>query len=126
MSSQGGGEEGRFVGGRSVGPIPLLLSSSLSVFLFVACRGHASTEDCSAMTEHYLDLAVKDTPGAAAMSSAQAAAVRDVERGVKRAEPSYRIVQDHCDWLTRSQVSCALDAPTTRAWEACVHPADAR
>ena len=40
------------------------------------------------MTDHYLDLAVKETPNAAAMSSAQAAAVRDVERGLKRAEPS--------------------------------------
>jgi hypothetical protein len=78
------------------------------------------------MTEHYLDLAVKETPGAATMSSAQAAAVRDVEKGLKRAEPSYRVVQDHCDTVTRGEVSCALDAPTTRAWEGCVHPADAR
>jgi hypothetical protein len=60
------------------------------------------------------------------MSSAEAAAVRDVERGLKRAEPSYRAVQDHCDAVTRAEVSCALDAPTTRAWEACVHGPDAR
>jgi hypothetical protein len=78
------------------------------------------------MTDHYLDLAVKETPGAAAMSSAQSSAVREVEKGLKRADPSYRAVQDHCDAVTRSEVSCALDAPTTRAWEACVHPADAR
>lgn len=78
------------------------------------------------MTEHYLDLAVKESPGAAAMSSAQAAAVRDVERGLKRAEPSYRAVQDHCEAVTRTEVSCALDAKTTRAWEGCVQRADAR
>jgi hypothetical protein len=78
------------------------------------------------MTEHYLDLAVKETPRAAAMSPAQVAAVRDVERGVKRAEPSYRAVQDHCETVTRAEVSCALEAQTTRQWEGCVHPADAR
>ena len=55
-----------------------------------ACRGHATPEDCRAMTEHYLDLAVKETPAAAAMSPAQTAAVRDVERGLKRAVPVYR------------------------------------
>ncbi len=96
------------------------------LLLLLACRGHASAEDCSAMTEHYLDLAVKEAPGAAAMSPAQAAAVRDVEKGLKRAEPSYRTVQDHCEAVTRAEVSCALDAPTTRAWEACVQPPDAR
>jgi hypothetical protein len=86
------------------------------------CSRHASPDDCAAMTAHYLDLAVKESPGAAAMSSAQAAAVRDVEQGLKRAEPSYRAVQDHCEAISRSELSCALDAPTTRAWEACVEP----
>jgi hypothetical protein len=73
------------------------------------------------MTEHYLDLAVKESPGAASMSPAQRAAVRDVEKGLKRAEPSFRVVQDHCDAVTRAEVSCAVDATTTRAWEGCVH-----
>jgi hypothetical protein len=105
--------------------------SSLGVLLAafagpVACHGHASSEDCQAMTEHYLDLAVKETPRAGAMSPAQAAAVRDVERGLKRAVPGYRLVQDHCEALTKAEASCALDADSTRAWEACVHPPDAR
>jgi hypothetical protein len=106
-------------------PVALLLSVACS--LLVACRGHASPEDCTAMTEHYLDLAVKEAPKAGTiLSPPEAAAVRDVEKGLKRAEPSYRVVQDHCDGVTRAEVSCALDAPSTRAWEACVHPADAR
>jgi hypothetical protein len=86
----------------------------------VACRGHATTGDCAAMTEHYLDLAVREAPGAAAMSSAQAAAVRDVERGLKRAEPSFREVQDDCSKVTRAEVSCAVDSTTTKAWEGCL------
>ena len=104
------------------GALPLVAQ----LFALAACHGHASAEDCAAMTDHYLDLAVKETPKAAAMSSAESAAVRDVERGLKRAEPSYRTVQDHCDAVTRAEVSCALDAPTTRAWEGCVHGPDAR
>jgi hypothetical protein len=91
-----------------------------------ACHGHASADDCRAMTERYLDLSAKEAPGAAALSSAQAAAVRDVERGLKRAVPAYRQVQDHCEALTRAEVACALDADGTKAWEACVHPPDAR
>jgi hypothetical protein len=94
--------------------------------LLVSCRGHASPDDCGEMTDHYLDLAARETPGAATMSSAQAAAVRDVERGLKRAEPTYRAVQDHCDAVTRAEVSCAKDATSTKAWEACVHLPDAR
>ena len=98
----------------------------LFLLLLLACRGHASAEDCKEMEDHYLDLAVKETPGAAAMSSAQVAAVRDVERGLKRAEPSFRTVDDHCDAVTRGEVSCATGAKSTKEWEACVHPADAR
>ena len=93
---------------------------------FVACRGHASPEDCKEMEDHYLDLAVKETPGAAGMSPAQVAAVREVERGLKRAEPSFRMVDDHCEAVTRAEVSCATGAKSTKEWEACVHPADAR
>jgi len=78
------------------------------------------------MTEHYLDLAMKETAGAGSMSAAQAAAVRDVEQGLKRAVPGYRLVQDHCEALTRAEASCAIDSSGTRAWEACVHPPDAR
>jgi hypothetical protein len=76
------------------------------------------------MTEHYLDLAVKETPGAGALSSAQTAAVRDVKRELKRAEPSYRKVQDRCEDVTRAEVSCATDAPSTSAWEACLRAID--
>lgn len=95
------------------------------VFL-VACRSHATPDDCKAMEDHYLDLAVKETPGAAGMSAAQQAAVRDVERGLKRAEPSFRAVDDHCDAVTRAEVSCATGAESTKEWEGCVHLADAR
>ncbi|MGH7437339.1 MAG: hypothetical protein ACRENE_16805 [Polyangiaceae bacterium] len=92
------------------------------------CGGHASAEDCAKMMDHYVDLAVQESPGAATMAPAQAAAVREVERGLKRAEPSYRRVEDRCATVARSEARCALGATTTSEWEACLasaHP-DAR
>lgn len=89
------------------------------------CWGHASTDDCARMIDHYVDLAVGESPGGAKMAPGQAAAVRDVERGLKRAEPSYRRVEDRCPSVTRSEVRCALGATTTAEWEGCLataHP----
>ncbi len=72
------------------------------------------------MAEHYVDLAVHEAPGAAGLSPTQAAAVREVELGLKRAEPSFRAVQDRCGEVTRAEVSCAMDSTSTRAWEGCL------
>jgi hypothetical protein len=72
------------------------------------------------MTEHYVDLAVREAPGAAGLTRAQAQAVKEVELGLKRAEPSFRLVQDRCVEVTRTEVSCAVDSTSTNAWEACL------
>jgi hypothetical protein len=104
---------------------PLATTAALLAAL-AACRGRASDDQCAAMKARYLDLAVTEAPNAASMTDAQRAAVREVERGLKRAEPTYRFVDDHCGGVTRAEASCALRAESTRAWEACVHPADAR
>ncbi len=104
-----------------------LAASTLALAAGLAgCRGQASAEQCAAMKERYLDLAVGEAPNAGTLSPAQRAAVREVERGLKRAAPSYRLVDDHCEAIPRAEVSCAMGAETTRAWEACVHPGDAQ
>ncbi len=103
---------------RRIGAIALALVAV--VLAAGACRGHASPDDCRAMSEHYVDLAVREAPGAASLSPAQAAAVREVELGLKRAEPAFRAVQDRCDQVTRAEVSCAVDATSTKAWEGCL------
>jgi hypothetical protein len=97
-----------------------LLTGAASFLLATACHGHASPDDCRAMTERYVDLAVREAPGAAALSPAQAQAVREIELGLKRAEPSFRFVQDRCGEVTRAEVSCAVDSASTKAWEACL------
>jgi hypothetical protein len=85
-----------------------------------ACRSHATPDDCRTMSEHYVDLAARETSGATKMSPAQLAAVRDIERGLKRAEPSFRAVEDHCGNVTRAEVSCTIDSTSTREWEGCL------
>ena len=94
--------------------------------LAFACRAQASAQECQAMLAHYLDLALAETPGSATLSAPQASAVREVQRGLKRANPSYRRVEDDCPSVTRSEVACARQADSTKTWESCVHPADAR
>jgi len=101
---------------RRTGALTLVAAALLET----ACRGHASPEDCRAMSEHYVDLAVREAPGAANLSPTQAAAVREVELGLKRAEPAFRAVQDRCDLVTRAEVSCAVESTSTKAWEGCL------
>jgi hypothetical protein len=72
------------------------------------------------MVDRYLDLAVAESPTGAKMSPSQAAAVREVERGLKRAESSFRKVEDRCESVERSEVRCALGASSTAAWEKCL------
>jgi hypothetical protein len=85
--------------------------------------GRASPEECRAMRERYVDLATREAGGGKVLSAAQADAVREVERGLKRAEPTYRRVEDRCEEVTRSEMRCALGADTTRAWETCLRRA---
>jgi hypothetical protein len=84
-----------------------------------SCRGRATEAECKAITDRYVDLAARETPGASGLTPTQLQAVRDVERGLKRAEPAFRRVQDHCQDVTKAESGCALDAKTARDWEAC-------
>ena len=95
-----------------------------TVLGIVGCRDHASTEECRAAAEHYIDLAVREVPAHGTFSASQSAAVREVEEGLKRAEPAYRAVEDRCEALRASAVSCARDATSTKDWETCLHPSD--
>jgi hypothetical protein len=84
-----------------------------------SCRGRATDAQCSSVADRYIELAAHETPGATAMTPTQLGAVRDVERGLKRAEPAFRRVQDHCQDVTKAETGCALEARTTKDWEAC-------
>jgi hypothetical protein len=105
-------------------PLLLVLAALAAGAGAIGCRGRASPDECRTALDHYLDLAVRESPGGRKLSPAEAAAVRDVEQGLKRAEPSYRRVQDHCEMVDRGDARCAGRAETTSAWEACLRPRD--
>ncbi len=96
----------------------------LGLAFLAGCHRRASADDCRAMSEHYLDLAVHESTGSSALHPAEVAAVREVERGIKRAEPAFRRVQDSCEGLSKAEVSCAIDARTTTDWEGCIQDRD--
>jgi len=90
------------------------------------CGRSASAHDCHSMAEHYLDLAVRENAGSTTMTPAQLAAVRQIEDGIKHAEPTYREVVDRCSDVDRVAVPCALRASTASDWEACLRPSSSR
>lgn len=85
----------------------------------LSCHRHASPDECKATTDRYVDLAVSESPGAATMTAAQKQAVHEVETGLLRAKPAYRKAADRCQEVTRRQASCAMEAQSPKAWEAC-------
>lgn len=101
----------------------LVLAATCTAVL--ACRRRATPDDCRAMADRYIEVSLRETPNAKALSPAQADAVREVERGLKRAVPAYRRVQDRCEEVTSAEASCATSAESAKDWEACFHPSDA-
>ena len=73
------------------------------------------------MMDHYLDMVVAADPSTQNLSPAQAAAVRQMKKAVKKAEPSYAQVQGQCQSeVTRHEYDCAMAAKNPDEWEACI------
>jgi hypothetical protein len=73
------------------------------------------------MTDRYLDMVIAADPSTQNLSATQAAAVREMKKAVKRAEPGYHKVLDQClTEVTRSEYDCAMAAKSSDEWEACI------
>jgi hypothetical protein len=98
--------------------------ASIAVVVVIAapaCRGRASREECDKMMDHYVDLVIKEDTSLASLPPESRAAAREVKRELKRGEPTYLKVAERCETeVTRAEYSCALDAPTSAAWEKCI------
>jgi hypothetical protein len=87
----------------------------------VGCRGKATATECAAMLERYVDLTIAADPELRKYGQAQAQAIREVKKAVKKSEPSYRKVQDQCEReVRRNEYDCAMSAKTPNDWEACI------
>lgn len=96
----------------------LALPSSVA---FVGCNRSVTPAECTAMMDRYVDMTLAGDPTLAGLSPAQQDVARDMKKALKKAEKSYRQVQDQCEHeVHRNEFNCAMAAKTPGDWEACI------
>jgi uncharacterized lipoprotein NlpE involved in copper resistance len=95
-------------------------AAALLFFCLLGCRDKANKEECTAMTDRYVELSITEDPTLAKLAPEQLAAVREIKAELKRAEKSYQKVKERCADVTRGEHECATAAKTTKDWEACI------
>jgi hypothetical protein len=100
------------------------LRSTLPIALALAllgCHRKVDPSDCTRMLDRYIDMVIDSDPASKNLSPPQAAAVRDMKKAVKKAEPTYARVEVQCRTeVSRSEYDCAMAAKTPDEWEACI------
>jgi hypothetical protein len=87
----------------------------------LACNGKATPADCGAMIDHYLDMTIAADPELANLPPDEAKAAREMKKTLRKAEPSYKKVEDQCEAeITKREVRCAMKAVTPETWQACI------
>jgi len=91
------------------------------VAFLAACRKKIEPPECVAMLDRYIDMVVAADPSTRNLAPAQASAVREMKKAVKKAEASYRQVETRCETeVTRTEYDCAMAAKNADEWEACI------
>jgi hypothetical protein len=86
-----------------------------------ACHEKIHPEECNTMLDRYIDMVVAADPAMNNLPPAQASAVREMKKSVKKAEASYMRVQSQCaSEVTRKEFDCAMAAKNADEWEACI------
>lgn len=94
---------------------------ALTAFPAIGCHRKITKDDCTQMLDRYLDMVIAADPSTRNLPAAQAAAVRDMKRAVKKAERSYAQVEAQCETeVSRSEYDCAMKANIPDEWEACI------
>jgi hypothetical protein len=102
---------------RRVAPF-FLVALALSL---AACHEKIKPEECDTMLDRYIDMIVAADPATKNLPPAQASAVREMKKAVKKAEASYMRVQSQCaSEVTRKEYDCAMSAKNADEWEACI------
>ncbi len=87
----------------------------------LACNGKATKEECAQMLDRYLDMTIAGDPTLADLSPEQARAAREMKKALRKNEPSYRRVAEECESsISKSELRCAMKAPTPETWQACI------
>jgi hypothetical protein len=104
-------------------PASLLLAMCSPVW---ACHGHASSDDCAKVREHYVALVSSADPALAGMTQEQRDVAREMTMELRKGDPTWQRVSRSCESsVTPAEAECALDAKSADAWETCFEHADA-
>jgi hypothetical protein len=96
---------------------PFLLLVGLAA---LGCGRKASPEECNKMLDRYVDMTIEagETQN---LNEAQIAAIREMKKAIRKAEPAYSKVAARCEReLPRRAYDCAMKAENANEWEACV------
>ena len=86
-----------------------------------ACKRKVTPAECTQMLDRYVDMTIAADPQLAALPPAQAEIARDMKREVKKADKSYRQVEEQCTReVSRAEYDCAMKANGPNDWEACI------
>jgi hypothetical protein len=98
--------------------------SAAAVFalLVCACRDKKiRPQECAQMLDYYIDMIALVDPAAKNLPPAQAAAVRETKKALKKAEARYTHAQAQCEAdVTVKEYRCAMAAKNPDEWEACI------
>ncbi len=73
------------------------------------------------MLDRYVDMIAEADPATQNLPPAQAAAVRETKKSLKKAEARYAHVQAQCEsTVTRPEYECAMAAKNPDEWEGCI------
>jgi hypothetical protein len=101
-------------------PVALLFGLAFTI-PGAACHRKVTQADCTAMLDRYLDMVIAADPSTRDLPPAQATAVREMKRAVKKAERSYAQVQTQCETeVSKGEYECAMKANIPDEWEACI------
>ena len=85
------------------------------------CHRKVTKPECTEMLDHYLDMVIAGDPSTRNLPPAQATAVREMKRAVKKADKSYAQVEAQCvTEVSRDEYDCAMKANISDEWEACI------
>jgi hypothetical protein len=104
---------------------PLAATALTAALGLSACHSHShktvTRDDCTRMLDRYLDMVIAADPSTRNLPPAQATAVRDMKRAVKKADRSYARVETQCETeVSRDEYDCAMKANIPDEWEACI------
>jgi hypothetical protein len=95
--------------------------AALAITLLCACQGHASSEDCAKIRDHYIALVTSADPALARMTPEQQEVAREMTMELRKGEKSWKRATSACEAkVTTKQADCALAATTADAWETCL------